>query len=289
LPPFSKAQQIARIRAVYSGESNGDLASIWNDRCCRPDGQDCIDQRARHECDLRRELIEVAPSSARNAAAKALMAFAVGDGWRQDNPTTGTKRIKSRTDGFHTWTEEEIAQFEAVHPVGGKARLALALLLYTPQRRSDVVGIGRQHIRNGVLHIKQKKTGASLAIPVHPELARIIAATPSGNLTLLTTSFGKTFTAAGFGNWFRERCNEAQLPGHCAAHVLRKAACRRLAEAGCSANVIASISGHRTLTEVSRYTRAADQERLARAGVAAITGTESVNYAETVDKSAKYR
>ena len=217
------------------------------------------------------------------------MAFAVGDGWRQDNPTTGTKRIKSRTDGFHTWTEEEIAQFEAVHPVGGKARLALALLLYTPQRRSDVVGIGRQHIRNGVLHIKQKKTGASLAIPVHPELARIIAATPSGNLTLLTTSFGKTFTAAGFGNWFRERCNEAQLPGHCAAHGLRKAACRRLAEAGCSANVIASISGHRTLTEVSRYTRAADQERLARADVAAITGTESVNYAETVDKSAKYR
>jgi len=98
------------------------------------------------------------------------MAFAVGDGWRQDNPTTGTKRIKSRTDGFHTWTEEEIAQFEAVHPVGGKARLALALLLYTPQRRSDVVGIGRQHIRNGVLHIKQKKTGASLAIPVHSNL-----------------------------------------------------------------------------------------------------------------------
>jgi integrase len=195
---------------------------------------------------------------------KALMVFAVEEGWRKDNPTTGVKRVKSRTDGFHTWTEAEIAQFEATHPVGTKARLALALLLYAAQRRSDVVGIGRQHIRDGVLHLRQKKTGAALAIPVHQELARIIAAAPSGNLTLLTTSFRKPFTAAGFGNWFRDQCNEAGLPAQCAAHGLRKAACRRLAEAGCSANVIASISGHRTLTEVSRYTKAADQERMAR-------------------------
>ena len=218
---------------------------------------------------------------------KTLMAFAVEDGWRKDNPTIGTKRVKSRADGFHTWTEEEIAQFEAAHPVGSKARLALALLLYTAQQRSDVVGIGRQHIRNDVLHLKQKKTGASLAIPMHPELIRIIAATPSGNLTLLITSFGKTFTAAGFGNWFREQCNAAFLPKHCAAHGLRKAACRRLAESGCSANVIAAISGHRTLTEVSRYTRAADQERLARVGVTAITGTETGNGARTVAKTAE--
>jgi integrase len=218
---------------------------------------------------------------------KSLMAFAVEDEWRKDDPTVGVKRVKSRTDGFHTWTEGEIAQFEATHPVGSKARLALALLLYTAQRRSDVVGIGRQHIRDGVLHLRQKKTGAALAIPIHHELARIIAATPSANLTLLTTSFRKPFTAAGFGNWFREQCNEAQLPSHCAAHGLRKAACRRLAEAGCSANVIASISGHRTLAEVSRYTKAADQERMARDGMAAIARTKTGNGDRRVAKSAK--
>src|SRR5262245_47152071 len=76
----------------------------------------------------------------------------------------------------------------------------------------------------------------------------------------------KPFTAAGFGNWFRDRCDEAGLPNHCAAHGLRKAACRRLAEAGCSANIIAAISGHTTLREVERYSKAADQERLARQG-----------------------
>ncbi|HEY9359509.1 MAG TPA: tyrosine-type recombinase/integrase, partial [Xanthobacteraceae bacterium] len=54
----------------------------------------------------------------------------------------------------------------------------------------------------------------------------------------------------------------------CSAHGLRKAACRRLAEAGCSANEIASISGHASLREVERYTRAADQARMARQAIA---------------------
>jgi integrase len=149
---------------------------------------------------------------------KALMAFAVEEKWRSDDPTIGIKRIKNKSDGFHTWDENEIAVFEARHPVGSKARLALALLLYTAQRRSDVVRMGRQHIRNGVAHVRQQKTGAMLAIPLHPALAAIIEATPSNRLTFLTTSFGKPFTAPGFGNWFRERCNEANLPRHCAAH-----------------------------------------------------------------------
>lgn len=218
---------------------------------------------------------------------KALVAFAVEEKWRKDDPTVGIKRIKNRTDGFHTWTEAEIAQFEATHPIGTKARLALGLLLFTAQRRSDVVRMGRQHVRDGVVHVLQQKTGAMLAIPLHPALAAIIEATPSDHLTFLTTSFGKPFTAAGFGNFFRERCNEAGLSADCAAHGLRKAACRRLAEAGCSANVIASISGHTTLTEVSRYTKAADQERMARDGMAAISGTVSGNGDERVAKPGK--
>jgi hypothetical protein len=60
---------------------------------------------------------------------------------------------------------------------------------------------------------------------------------------------------------------EAGLPGRCKAHGLRKAAARRLAEAGCSASEIAAITGHKTLAEVERYTRAADQERLARQAI----------------------
>jgi integrase len=56
---------------------------------------------------------------------------------------------------------------------------------------------------------------------------------------------------------------------------LRKAAARRLAEAGCSANVIAAVTGHKSLREVARYTAAADQLRLARQGIDAMGRTGS--------------
>ena len=157
---------------------------------------------------------------------RALMQHAIEIGMRDDDPTRDVKAIKRKGDGYHSWTDAEIAQFEARHPIGTKPRLALALLLYTGQRRSDVVTMGRQHIdKNGAIHVRQFKTGVALTIPVHPDLQAIIDATPSEHLTFLTTAFGKPFTAAGFGHWFREKCNEAGLP-HCSAHGLRKAAAR---------------------------------------------------------------
>jgi integrase len=60
------------------------------------------------------------------------------------------------------------------------------------------------------------------------------------------TSFGKPYSPAGFGNWFRELCDEAGCPD-ISAHGLRKACARRLAELGCSAHEIAAITGHASL------------------------------------------
>jgi integrase len=85
-------------------------------------------------------------------------------------------------------------------------------------------------------------------------------------MTYIVTTGGKPFTAAGFGNWFREQCNAAGLY-HCSAHGLRKAAARRLAEAGCSPHEIMAITGHFTLKEVARYTAAANREGLAREAI----------------------
>ena len=112
------------------------------------------------------------------------------------------------------------------------------------------------------MHVRQQKTGIELAIPIHAILAAIIAQTPANHLNLLTTQTGKPFSAAGFGNWFRDRCNEAGL-AHCSAHGLRKAVARRLAEAGCTMHEIAAITGHASLSEIQRYTKAADQKKLA--------------------------
>jgi integrase len=201
---------------------------------------------------------------------RGLMRFAISIGIRADDPTEGIKTMRPvKSDGFRTWGEAEIAAFRAHHALGTRARLALELLLGTAQRRGDVVGMGRQHIRDGVLGVRQNKTGAVLEIPVVAELAEALDATPSEHLTFLTTAHGKPFAAAGFGNWFRDMCDAAGLHGF-TAHGLRKAACRRLAEAGCSEKQIAAISGHLSLSEVQRYTKGADQARLARDAMDAV-------------------
>ena len=121
---------------------------------------------------------------------RALMQHAIQTGLRDNDPTRDVKPVKIKGDGFHSWTEEEIAQFEAKHPVGTKARLALGLLVNVGQRRGDTILMGRQHVRNGFIAVDQGKTGAKLEIPITEDLQAIIAATPCDNLTFLTTDRG---------------------------------------------------------------------------------------------------
>jgi integrase len=199
---------------------------------------------------------------------REMMKVAKKLGWRDDDPTQGVSKIKpKKKGGYHRWTDAEIAKFEERHPVGTKPRLAMALGLYTGQARQDVIAMGEQHITDEVLDWVRKKTedktGFDLAIPIHPELRRTIDATPSQHLTFLVTEFGAPFTAAGFGNWFRHRCNEAGLK-HCSFHGLRKAAATRLADAGCDPLEIAAITGHASLKEVQRYTETRDRKKAAR-------------------------
>ncbi len=182
------------------------------------------------------------------------------------NPARDVKFLRGSAQGFHAWSLDEIEQFERRHEVGTKARLALAILLYTGQRRSDIVTFGRQHVKDGWLRFTQFKNRnrnpVRLEIPVIPALARIIDASPTGDMTFLVTEFGNPFTADGFGNWFRKRCDEAELK-QCSAHGLRKASAARLAMLGCTDREIMSITGHSTSKEVDRYTRGASQRRLA--------------------------
>ena len=212
------------------------------------------------------------PFSARNwlKALRGLCQFAVSAGLLAEDATRDIKLKAPRSAGFHTWDEAQIENFEKRHAVGTKARLALGLLLYTAQRRGDVIRLGPQHVRAGALSVTQEKTGTEVAIPMHQELLALIEATPSGHLNFLVTDAGKPFTAAGFGNWFADRCNEAGLPKGCRAHGLRKAACRRLAEAGASAPEIAAISGHLSIKEVQRYIAAADRKAMAQSGMAKV-------------------
>ena len=187
------------------------------------------------------------------------------------NPTWAVRKIKYASPGHHSWTPEEIAQYRERHPLGTKARLALDLLVYTGGRREDAVRLGPQHVRKNRVRFRQAKnehrTPIEIDIPLHSELEASIAATPSGHLTFLVTEFGRPFTSAGFGNWFRDQCDRANLR-HCSAHGLRKATAAALAEAGASTHEIAAVTGHLSLGEIERYARAVRKKKLADAAMA---------------------
>ena len=195
---------------------------------------------------------------------------------REDDPTAGVRVKLPKSDGHPTWGEPDIARFRAHYPIGTKPRLALELLLNTATRRADVVRLSHGHIRGNAIHgIRQQKTGRTLPpIPIRADLAAALnAALPTDALVLLVDESGKAFTPKNFTKWFRKQCERAGLRG-LTPHGLRKTACRRLAEAGSSEKEIAAISGHASLNEVARYTRAADHERLARNAMERLDRTE---------------
>ena len=231
---------------------------------------------AKHVRILRNEMAKL-PGASRNRlkALKALFAWAVDEGLATDDPTLGVKNIPYVTKSHHTWILTEVEQYENHHPVGTKARLALALLLYTSWRREDAPRIGPQHIYeerqpDGSIRKRIKyrlaknedREPVDMDIPLHPDLEGIIDATPSGHLTFLITAYGKPYTTGGFGNRFKDWCRQSGLP-HCSSHGLRSAVATRLANSGASQFEIMAITGHKSLKEVERYTKAANREKLA--------------------------
>lgn len=187
-------------------------------------------------------------------------------GWRTDNPVTATDPYEAG-DGHHTWTNAEIAQYEARWPLGTKERLAFALLLYTGLRMSDMLKVGRQHVRGDRLALHHGKNDSDTMVKIIDPLAEALDAMPGEHLTYLVTAQGKPYSDKGFGNWFRRKCDKAGLP-HCSAHGLRKAMARRLVEAGNNTHQGRAVTGHKTDKMFNYYAAKADQEALADAAMA---------------------
>jgi integrase len=105
-----------------------------------------------------------------------------------------------------------------------------------------------------------------LTLPILPALQTIIDASPCGDMTFLMNGLGRPFTDAGFGNKFRDWCDQANLP-QCSAHGLRKAGATAAANNGATAHQLMAIFGWDTLKEAEKYTAKADQQRLAQAAM----------------------
>jgi integrase len=129
------------------------------------------------------------------------------------------------------------------------------------------------------LQTNRRRKPVSLELPILPELQQILDASPVGDLTFLVSDHGKPFAVAGFGNWFRQKCNEAGLT-RCTAHGLRKAAATVAAENGATAHELMAIFGWLSLKEAERYTRGAERKKLAERGMGLLVplkaGTKSV-------------
>jgi integrase len=142
--------------------------------------------------------------------------------------------------------------------------------LFTGQRRGDVIRFGRQHVQSGKLVFTQRKgcnrKPNQLRLRILPVLQQIIDASPCGDLTFLVNDLNRPFTDAGFGNRFRDWCDQAGLP-HCSAHGLRKAGATIAAQEGATTRQLMAIFGWADIKMAEVYTRAADQERLAESAI----------------------
>jgi site-specific recombinase XerD len=251
-------------------------------------------------CDLRQEHVQKIvdakankPSAARNrlAVLRTLGEHAIAEKWRKDNPAIGVKRPKIKGKGFRPWSDDHCANFESTHPVGTRARLAYELLSCTALRRSDIVRVGRQHVKPlkerifvGPLKVTheidmgQEKTDEDVGgLLILPQLQAAIDAMPSDNMTFVVTKGGRPLTKESFGNWFHDCCVEAGLtadvvdatgkPKGLASHGLRKRMAHVLADLGCGDEWIAAVLGHKDTRQVKVYTKGANKKRMARSAL----------------------
>jgi len=227
------------------------------------------------------------PSAANHRPANLRLIFNWGLEERPDqvktNPFLGVKPIKHKTEGWHTWTEEQVELYEDRHPRGTQARLALDLILYTVARRGDVVKLGPKSltkvtnaetcVKETWIEFKPSKTAKSIgqivSMPILPPLRDSLEATqPQGFTAFLLNTYAKPHASGdSFANWFKDRVREAGLPDHCAPHGLTKIGAVRCAEAGMTAEQMMAIFGWSTERLASHYAKMASKKKLAAASV----------------------
>lgn len=215
---------------------------------------------------------------------RALFAFAKDSGWIKVNPVADDiKARQDTTDGFHTWTVEEVERYQERHPVGTQARLALDIFLYTGLRRSDAITLGKQHIRGGVIRIRAGKNNAEITIPLLAPLARSIEATETGDLVFLLNAYKRPWASNSFGYWFADRCVEATVPGR--AHGLRKAGATMAANNGATSFELTAMFGWSSVKMAEVYTRKADRVKLAERAANKLYPHPTERYGDDVENN----
>ena len=206
----------------------------------------------------------------------ALFGWALDRGWVDHNPAA---RLRALPGGhLPAWSEAHIALALAKLPE--ELRRVVVLALHTGQRRGDLCAMTWGAFDGATIRVRQAKTGRPLAIPAHPALLAELAAwraERADSVLILASPRTGGWTPPHLSREMKRALGEIGLPARLNVHGLRKAAARRLAEAGCSASEIAAVTGHLSLSMVQLYTASADQERLAGAAVTRLLLQQSTN------------
>lgn len=178
----------------------------------------------------------------------------------QVNPCAGVERLKNKTTGFPAWDMSDVAKFCEKWPIGTRARLAMELLLHTGLRRSDIVMAGKQHLSGNIFSIRTQKTNTVITVEFSKDLLETIEKTETGDLHFITNENAEPFTVESFGNWFRDRCRDANV--FKSAHGLRKLSATIAANAGATTHELMAQYGWSNTQQAEVYTKNADRAKL---------------------------
>jgi integrase len=217
------------------------------------------------------------PGAARDfvTAVGSLWAWAIDYEWNVQ-PGASRRLLKDLPKGeLPAWTIEETRL--ALQHLPERLRRAVILALHTGQRRSDLIAMHWSDYDGATIPVVQEKTGAKLIIPVVPELMAELdawkpalvdlAGTPLG--TILLTDAGESWTDTNLSAQMNIYLKKVPgFPQGRNIHGVRYLAAASLAQAGCTVHEIMSITGHKTIAMVQKYTQAVDQAKAAQAAVA---------------------
>lgn len=273
------AGSIAALCEAYLGSPEykrmaDSTRSTWRrtlDRISKDRGKGLVrDLRPDH---LRKDIRALTPGAAQNRlkAWRSILKFAVEESWIEADPSIGIKAQKGEVTPHRQWTNAEIAAFREHWKPGTQERIAFEVIYWTGARCVDAATLGWQKVdRDGWLTYVQAKTSGPATCPVRtlPTWAKTMSADhkhftdalPEGQMIWIATRAGKPRSVKGLSQWISAAASAAGLPDDCTAHGLRKARAAALAEARATASQIGAWTGHASLSEISHYTRQADQK-----------------------------
>ena len=215
------------------------------------------------------EIAEKTPASANVFASfmSVVFGYALDKGYAESNPAA---RLKRRRLGEHKrWSVSDVKRVVSLND--RRVSTAVALAWYTAQREGDILAMKWSDYKDGVLSIDQQKTGLTMQIKVHPDLAIFLEKIRAdAKDTDFIVSGQKKLKSPAFRYIFKQRLMDAGV--NKVFHGIRKGIACALSENGHPLSDIAAFLGHKSTRMTEHYVKEVDNAKLIKRAVRGIDG-----------------